>query len=376
MLRALRFGAPCVATVGMSIHAARGTTHADEVERDRLNQPISRLQGLSCWNVVRDVFGPNHFIERADDTTERYRAPDGSNFVAGVAHPPFIRQRPWDKLRQARPWRETDVHVVTYPKCGTTFMEQIILLLWNDGFPDKLDPKTQNRYDATRGVGKVWAEGSVRVEPDADDPPQRAVMSLADFEALPAPRLIKTHAPRHLFLAVLPRPLSLSDAGRPEPLMRGVKCVYVSRQAKDACVSAYYHAANPHKLGWPFDAWVRNWTSGLFEHGTWADHVAGWRAEALQNPEQVLWVRYEDLVESPEREIRRVASFLGLEPSDTIIERCVSNSSFANMKAQSGNFRFFRSGTVGDHKNHFSAELNAEFDALYAEQMRGVDDPY
>lgn len=53
---------------------------------------------------------------------------------------------------------------------------------------------------------------------------------------------------------------------------------------------------NPHKLGFPFDAWVATWMSGLFEHGRWSDHVAGWRAEWLQNPSQVIWLKYEDLI--------------------------------------------------------------------------------
>jgi hypothetical protein len=56
---------------------------------------------------------------------------------------------------------------------------------------------------------------------------------------------------------------------------------------QDACVSSYYHAANPHGRGVPFDAWAFAWINGLFEHGRWSDHVAGWRAEAMSNPEQV-----------------------------------------------------------------------------------------
>ena len=52
-------------------------------------------------------------------------------------------------------------------------------------------------------------------------------------------------------------------------------------------MSSYYHAGNPHEKGFPFDAWAFAWLNGLFEHGRWSDHVAGWRAEALNNPSQV-----------------------------------------------------------------------------------------
>ena len=86
--------------------------------------------------------------------------------------------------------------------------------------------------------------------------------------------------------------------------MGSMQVVYVSRNAKDACVSAYYHAANPHKQGYPihffikllpelpwwprfpFDAWVKDWACGLFEHGTWFAHVAGWRMAAAAHPDQ------------------------------------------------------------------------------------------
>ena len=32
---------------------------------------------------------------------------------------------------------------------------------------------------------------------------------------------------------------------------------------------------------------------------------------------------------------------------------------------------FFRKGVVGDWRNHFTPEQNAEFDAVYAEKMKG-----
>merc|ERR1712099_108187 len=59
-------------------------------------------------------------------------------------------------------YRPTDIVVATYPKCGTTFAEQIVLLLLNDGEVDKLDPSTQNALQASdTGIGKIWAETCV-----------------------------------------------------------------------------------------------------------------------------------------------------------------------------------------------------------------------
>ena len=120
---------------------------------------------------------------------------------------------------------------------------------------------------------------------ETDAPPE---LSPTVFAGLQGPRLLKTHAPRQLFLATtaVPRPPSFFSAvGRPAPLADGVKVVYVARAPKDACVSAYYHK-RPKLGGQPFAAFAKTWLSGLYEHGGWADHLAGWRAEALLNPEQ------------------------------------------------------------------------------------------
>ena len=103
-------------------------------------------------------------------------------------------------------------------------------------------------------------------------------MTLAEFDAIAGPRVLKTHAPRHMFLATVPRdPPSLSPDPSPEPLAPGVKVIYVSRNAKDACTSAYYHAANPHRLGIPFDAWASIWMSGtsVFYLDTSVFHLDG-----------------------------------------------------------------------------------------------------
>ena len=115
------------------------------------------------------------------------------------------------------------------------------------------NPEPTVRAAPERG-GKVWIENTVRVhQKDLEyDPPQKRpdTLTLDEFNDIKSPRVIKTHAPRDLFLATMPcSPPSLSNTSkcRPEPLAPGIKVVYCSRQAKDAVVSAYYHAKNPHR---------------------------------------------------------------------------------------------------------------------------------
>ena len=82
-------------------------------------------------------------------------------------------------------------------------------------------------------------------------PPPHIQKALSAFEALPAPRLIKTHAPvSHL--------LSRQPDGSPAP----ARYIVVSRNPLDACVSCYYHAWHPQSRGWPFDAHALAWLDG------------------------------------------------------------------------------------------------------------------
>ena len=104
--------------------------------------------------------------------------------------------------------------------------------------------------------------------------------------------------------------------------------------------------------------------------------MAGWRAEALSNPGQVLHVRYEDLKRDPEPQVRRIARFLDIPVTDGLVARTIKHSGFGAMRMQSGGYAFFRKGEVGDWARHFSPKLAAEFDAQLSGQMRGVDDPY
>jgi hypothetical protein len=50
-----------------------------------------------------------------------------------IAFPPFIPQANLDTLAADFVANDGNVFVVTYPKCGTTWMEQVVHLLLHDG---------------------------------------------------------------------------------------------------------------------------------------------------------------------------------------------------------------------------------------------------
>ena len=164
-------------------------------------------------------------------------------------HPRSLRE--W--LRTNTKLRPTDVVVACYPKCGTTLTEQIVLLALNGGDAASLDPLSKNAKNYLgdeASIGKVWPEACLRPDNDqtgGDKGKEEFVpMTRSAFDALPAPRVIKTHARVRNLLG--------NDSGG---LVEGAKYVICTRNPFDACVSAYYHAWHPKNSGWPFDAWCR-----------------------------------------------------------------------------------------------------------------------
>ena len=142
-------------------------------------------------------------------------------FVHGVPYAVFLTEALVDALRDRFTPRPTDVFVATYPKCGTTWMQQLVLLLCLGPGNQVTDLQEQAPWiEARVNQGKLKIEDlSTCVEGD----------SLA--QQLPGNRRVfKTHAPFQLMPCT-----SLGES----------KVIYVARNVKDACVSAYYHNRSP-----------------------------------------------------------------------------------------------------------------------------------
>jgi Sulfotransferase domain len=70
-------------------------------------------------------------------------------------------------------------------------------------------------------------------------------------------------------------------------------------------------------------------------------------------------VRYEDLLERPYEEVRRLVEFLGADTSEGAVEQAVSSASFEKLskgrkRGQEDVTSFYRKGVAGDWKNYFS----------------------
>jgi Sulfotransferase domain len=77
-------------------------------------------------------------------------------------------------------------------------------------------------------------------------------------------------------------------------------------------------------------------------------------------------VRYEDLLERPNEEVRRLLGFRGVGTDETLVERCVGSASFEKLskgreRGQEDPSSFYRKGIAGDWKNHFTEEDRRAF---------------
>ena len=104
------------------------------------------------------------------------------NMVRGVLFPPFVTEDSLAKLQSQFHCRHGDVFVATYPKCGTTWMQNIVALLKHGA-----DESHDTTIPVDTQSETPW------VEPIFGSPGGPELL-----DSLDSPRVFKTHAPHHL----------------------------------------------------------------------------------------------------------------------------------------------------------------------------------
>ncbi|XP_061112772.1 cytosolic sulfotransferase 1-like [Conger conger] len=258
----------------------------------------------------------------------------------------------WDNVQnfQAKP---DDILIATYPKAGTTWVSQMLDLLYFG----KSSPK--------RGVSLPIVQRVPFLEICIPFLPKG--VELAD-KMTTSPRLIKTHLPVQFV------PKSFWE--------QKCRIVYVARNAKDNVVS-YFHfermnCVQPEPGDWP--SYLQRFQEGKLAWGSWYDHVNGWWDKKQAYP-KLLYLHYEDLAEDIDRELDRVCSFLGVCPTEEERHQVKEGVEFDTMKNnRMANYStsdvmdfkispFMRKGKVGDWKNHFTVYQNEQFDKEYRKKM-------
>nr|XP_060636540.1 sulfotransferase 1C1-like [Anolis sagrei ordinatus]XP_060636542.1 sulfotransferase 1C1-like [Anolis sagrei ordinatus] len=259
----------------------------------------------------------------------------------------------WDTLWafKARP---DDILISTYPKAGTTWIQEIVDMI-------------QHRGDSQKCARAPVYQRFPFIDLFLPAP---LVSGIDEAETMPSPRTIKTH----LQLKLLP----------PSFWEQNCKIIYVARNAKDNAVS-YFHFHRMNK-GMPepgtWEEFLDNFITGKVAWGSWLDHVCGWWEAKDRHP--ILYLFYEDMKEDPSREIKKVAKFLGIQLTDSLLNQIVQHTAFESMKGNPmANYRtlpdfimnhtvspFMRKGLVGNWKEHFTVAQSERLDDAFAEKLR------
>ncbi|KAI5102937.1 sulfotransferase 1C1, partial [Silurus meridionalis] len=260
----------------------------------------------------------------------------------------------------------SDLLISTYPKAGTTWTQEIVDLLLNNG-----DAEICRRAPTSERIPFLEI---------FSPPPIPSGLEL--IKKMKPPRFIKTHLP-----------IQLVPEGFWE---KKCKVIYVARNAKDNLVS-YYHFDRMNQTQpepGPWEEYIQKFIKGKLAWGSWYDHVKGyWREREKRN---ILYLFYEDMKEDPRREIVRIMQYLDLSLPDDIIDKIVELTSFNVMKDNPmANYTFipkivfdqsisafmrkvcfFSTGEVGDWTNYFTPAQSQMFDEDYTRQMADVDIPF
>ncbi|XP_050726723.1 sulfotransferase 1C4-like isoform X2 [Eriocheir sinensis] len=203
-------------------------------------------------------------------------------------------------------FRPDDILLVTFPKCGTTWMQEIIWAMIHNLKLD--DPMT--KLDWLFRCPQLCMD-MLRDKIPADDHPHLPDQAFKEMypnrksedglflllaEDLPSPRLMKTHYPLTLL---------------PKSILEKVKVVYVARNPKDAAVSGFNFSKMNGRLQSDADKdkFYNSFMKDNFMYSPYWPHVKeAWEKRHHPN---LLFVFYEDMKADIMKQLGRVNEFLG-----------------------------------------------------------------
>ncbi|GER31880.1 sulfotransferase 2A [Striga asiatica] len=259
----------------------------------------------------------------------------------------------------------TDILLVTTPKSGTTWLKALVFTLANRATHPPF-PSNHNHPLSSASPHQLvpFLEISLFVNGRAPD---------SSFYPSHQRRILATHMPFS----------SLPYASN------GGKVIYLCRDPKDVFVSLWHftNALKPEgSAPTPVQDVLHMFCRGVSIFGPFWDHVLGYWYKSRDAPDKFLFLRYEELKESPGPVLRRLAAFLGCpftheEEASGVVENILEMCSFGRLsglqvnrtgKLSSGeeNRAFFRRGVVGDWENYLGPEMAHRIDCITEEKFR------
>ncbi len=266
--------------------------------------------------------------------------------------------------------RPDDIYILTWPKTGTTWVQELTWLIVNDG------RKSENASDVNTFKRVPFIEMCTLVDFLAIKPPGTTFPEIcATLESMPIPRIIKSHLPYCLL---------------PPGLLDKCKAVTVLRNPKDTVVSYYHHEKllSTHGYTGTFAEYFDLFMDDLVICAPyWQYTLEAWQKR--DHPNMCLMF-YEDMKRDLEAAVRKVAKFVGKELKDEQVVHLVEVLTFKKMKVigadredimrkagvythpEDKDKSFFRKGEVGDWKNYFTEEMSKRMDDAIEKHFKGT----
>ncbi|KAK3893304.1 hypothetical protein Pcinc_002860 [Petrolisthes cinctipes] len=266
--------------------------------------------------------------------------------------------------------REKDVLLMTYTKCGTTWLQEVVWTMRNN--PDLDNPMATGAVNTRVPFIEMDLFLKSKKIPDieADHPMMKKFqnmcpgrdaadgMFLQMAENAPDSRTIKTHLPLSLL---------------PQNLLDTCKVVYLARNPRDAIVSFFHHARifRIHSYTGTFDDFVQYFVDDDFLYGPYWLHLK--EAWEQRNHPNLHFMFFEDLKTNNMKELKKLNNFLNTKLTDQQLNNVSQYTSFPEMKARNSllgeggdiflnldvinkDGGFYRKGEVGSWKGKYTKE--------------------
>ncbi|GMJ01696.1 sulfotransferase 2A, ARABIDOPSIS THALIANA SULFOTRANSFERASE 2A [Hibiscus trionum] len=257
---------------------------------------------------------------------------------------------------------DSDVIVASSPKCGTTWLKALAF-------------STLYRNQFTRDENPLLTFNPHQLVPHLEyyvylNNPCPDLENICVYK----PRLFATHVP----YASLPTSIKDSKC----------KIVYMCRNPMDMFISFWHFRdklRDESKELLSLDEAFDKFCHGIYDHGPFFDHVLSYWKASQENPDKVLFLKYEDLKEDISCEVKQLAMFLGVpftedEEKQGVVEEIAQVCSFESLKELEVNKNgshangnpykvFFRNGKVGDWSSCLTPAMVERMEKLIQEKL-------
>ncbi|CAK1581641.1 unnamed protein product [Parnassius mnemosyne] len=271
--------------------------------------------------------------------------------------------------------RPSDTFVVTLPRSGTTWTQELVWLILNNfDYEKALETPLTVRYPFLETEAFVYHNemSSMPYDKEVIKTLEANMPPVQEIESMASPRFIKSHLPLSLL---------------PPKLLDTCKVFYVARDPRDAAVSSYHHNkfCNYLQDGVDFKTYWEFFINDLVPWTPFFEHVK--EAWQMRNHDNMFFLFYEELSKDLPACVRRVAKFLGKPITEEQIKKLCEHLKIDNFRKNkainydnlkfTGLFNdkesFIRKGKVGGWRDYFDEEMTEQAQRWIDENLRDTD---